>query len=184
MRHLAIVLLFAFTAAIHGQTIQERVAKLDGGKKYEVAYDKFKDRTSVRSPQRVLKNLRKGWGTGLGWYIAMEFEGKELKGEPTYWLVFRDYGGGDYWRDRDLIALADGARLGLGRGSYDNAVNSSNWGGRRTVSVSQWMMYKLSPENWKAISAASHLEFQIGDVEGRLDEDAYPILRDMASLAK
>jgi hypothetical protein len=176
MKTIIPLILLLFCVGASAQSVQEKVAKFEDGKKYNVSYDKFKDVTSVRSPQRILKSLRKGWGTGLGWYVVMQFPGPELKADASYWLVFWGLDrGSNLWRDRDLIALVDDQRLILGRGVYD-----SRTGGRYST---QYFQYKLTPGDWEKISRASHVEFQIGDVEGRLDEDAYPILKNMASLS-
>lgn len=134
-------------------------------------YDKFKDRTIVKSEERYVS-------AGLKLTATAIFKGETKGDDITCYLLFQT--GGRTWKfldNNELIFLADGERIPL-RGRHDGEVSS------RYASVSEAMLYAIRPDDLAKLAKASSLEMKIGSSVVKYGEKDKKPLIEMADYLK
>lgn len=180
MKTLILVLLLLCPAVFSAQEIEQRAKGLRNSKKFSVEYDKFKDETRVAvGPFSISDSLQNTRGfLSLRMTIRFYHAGRELK-QPAddFALLFRSYS--REWRflkNHDLFMLVDGERIAVGNSDYDGDVERNG--------VSEFMLYSLSPDLIRRLAGAKQVEFKVGRVEIKLNEEHLQAIRDLYSLSK
>lgn len=125
-------------------------------------YDKFKDQTIVAS-ETVRLGKR---NDGLSMAVKGLHKGEKLlTGDLHSYLVF--WSSSPSWRflnSRDLIFLADGERISLGKGSHSGDVSGSHY-----VHVTETLIYNITREDLEKLAKAASVEMKLGYIETKLD---------------
>src|SRR6266536_3357105 len=73
MKRLFPLIILLSTFGCPGQSFKDKIATFDKAKSYTVQYDKFKDITTVTSPQHLTKSSSKWISPGISVYVVIEF---------------------------------------------------------------------------------------------------------------
>lgn len=169
-----------------GQSIQEKIAKLEKPKSYKVDYDKFKDQSTVFTPTTLQKRA-KGLAPGFGVQVGITFKGIEPKDGVLYWIAFANRD--TEWQMLNVdtaILLADGKRIDLTGGKRTSNVSSGGRLGRITGSsgwVDERMVFFLPAEVARTLSESKVVEVQIGKIEVVFVNDTLIHLKNLIFLA-
>ncbi len=146
---------------------------------YKVQYDKFKDQTRIfsgffpasKSSLYIMTNRMISIGS------AFFFDGQMLIKAPSEFYILFETSGGDwaFLKDHHFYAIADGERMDLGDGEHDGDVKLGG--------VSEYLIYKLTSENFHKIASAKKLEIKIGQYETELKDDTIQSFKNIESLA-
>lgn len=188
MRTLAIVFITLFTAAAYGQTVQETVAGFEQPDHYRVDYDRFKDVTTILSPNYPTANSKGKRRQIVGVQIIAAFAGKEPEGEIQYAMIFSSPA--ILTAAPDVIMLTDGKRITLSNGYPYNELHVARGilagiareSGR--VSGTGKVVYEISAEQLMELAATSVVEFQFLDIEGILGSDITRTIRELLQFQK
>ena len=92
-----------------------------------------------------------------------------------FYLVFSARGKDwRFLRSRDLYAIVDGERMELGEGERDSDV--------KLGSVSEMLIYRLSPDQFYKIATGHSVDLKIGRLERSLKDEHLEAFRDLYSL--
>lgn len=175
MKSLLLILLLCFSLA--AQTPQEKIKTFKNNKRFDVRYDRFKDRTHITTGPFFIRDL------SFQMSATFYFEGATQK-EPvkTVWLLFdsttSDWQFLDY---RELFVIADSQRLELGQGVRSGKVNPS-YSRYSRVTVSERLGFELPLATFEKIANAKTVDLRVGRYEITLKDEHLIAFRDLLSL--
>ncbi|MEO8650145.1 MAG: hypothetical protein ABI539_13350 [Acidobacteriota bacterium] len=135
-------------------------------------YDKFKDTTFVNTESESVKPSKSSRIVsifGLSMSGAFSYPGATLeKNVDTFVLFFRSSSRSwQYLTSNNLIILADGKSIDLGKAHHKGDVSSS----RYSTGVTELMSYVIDRETLETIGKATKVEMQLGGFEGEFKTD-------------
>lgn len=152
--------------------------KFKSWRHFEVKYDKFKDRTSVKAGPFSTDTSFRSLDSGPGVTASFIFKGDSLsESVDAYLLTFALTS--RRWRflnDPELYIIADGERLFTGTALHDGRVNYN--------SVSEVVTVEVSGEVFRKVANARAVEMKMGSNEFKLKDKPLRAFRDLVSLAE
>ena len=187
MRYLILIALFA-TVAFGQSSYETKMLKLPKEKTYFTEYDKFKDISTVRSPNFTVNDLKGKLKLGTGIMLVLRYAGKQPNAESQHHLVISGASadGRQFDRTIGVIALLDGTRFDLSVTDTDSKVKESKGLGilfGSPIYVEEKLLIPLSPKAVAAFRTAKSIEIQADRNEFALHNVAVTIFRNILELA-
>lgn len=184
MKILLLILLLLSTSFVFGQKtidqLKSETKNFRNNKRFEIEYDKFKDKSAVSFSSFSVLSTERGGGI-IYFGLSFSYDGETLKSSPEKYNLFF-LSSGSVWRflkNRNLIFLLDAERLPFGEGAHNGRIVSS----RRSSGVSESVTFSITRKDLERLVNSKETEFQLGSFTGKLTDEHKQMLKDMLKLS-
>jgi hypothetical protein len=151
--------------------LEAKTKSFKNNKRFQVTYDRFKDRTWVTAGPFIDR---------VNITASFTFEGeRQTRPISDVMLILDSHS--NTWRflnNRDLYAIVDGERLELGEGRRTGYVST----GYRSVGVTERLIFDVPLAVFEKFSTAKSVELKVGFIEFALKNEHVIAFRDLLSL--
>jgi len=175
----ALLLILALVVGAYGQSdLKLKTKSFKNNKRFEVSYDRFKNRTTVTAGPFFLRDL------SFQMNANFTFEG-ETQTNPvkTVWLFFdTNFSNAQFLDERELFMIVDQERLSFGEGERTSRINSGGYSRYSRVTVSERLSFPIPLVLFQKIAKAKKVEIKVGRWELPLKEEHLVAFRDLLRL--
>jgi hypothetical protein len=176
---------FSFTCPGQDKdALESKIKTFHNSKKFEVTYDKLKDRSNVwggwftihpSTESRLTRTIEFG--------AAFPFAGRELKNAPEKITLFlKSAAGSQNLENASLVFFVDEKVLDLGVGYEESAISQIVIQRVSKVRVSLKSSFLVTPEECRYLAEGKTVGFRFGDFTGLLNDEHKQFLKDLLAL--